>query len=57
VRESESRSSSRDAQPSTYRNVNSALLSIEISIVIWILTFGICWGSYKNLEVKYEDNT
>jgi hypothetical protein len=24
---------------------------------IWILTFEICWGNYKNLEVKNEDNT
>lgn len=21
------------------------------------LSFGICWGNYKNLEVKDEDNT
>jgi len=32
-------------------------LSIWISIVIWILGFGIYSGDYKNLGVENEDNT
>ena len=52
----EGRDSSHSGEPIIYGRATRALLSIWVSIVIWILTFGICWGNYKNLEVKDEDN-
>jgi hypothetical protein len=44
-------SSFHNGEPIICRRANQALLSIRI------LTFGICWGDYNNLEVKYEDNS
>jgi hypothetical protein len=44
-------------EPIISKRTNRALSNIYTPIVIWILTFGICWDDYKNLEVDYEDNT
>ena len=72
MRASESCSSSHNAQPSTYRNVNWALFSchskispsfrdprlFETIVAEFVRGFvPYTPGDCKNLEVKYEDNT
>jgi hypothetical protein len=57
VRTPEGCGSFRNRKPVVSIRTNQALSSIRTSsFIIWNLAFGICWGNYKNLEAKYEDD-